>query len=189
MKTLKFYKFRDVKSPVRANRKDSGYDVFIPNKVSDLLELENCVYTPKESISQENQKWFKEQFIDTEKNTISIPFWFWLLIPTWVSFVLPDTDNENSTYDLVFHNKSWVSTKYNLVVWASVVDNEYRWEVHIHLINAWPNDVVLEWWQKIVQCILREVFTYDTEEISKEEFEKHLDTDRWTGWFWSTWTK
>lgn len=189
MKKLQFFKFRDVKSPVRANRKDSGYDMFIPNSIDELFELPNCLFTPKEKISEGEQQELKKTNFDFSKNTIIIPSWYWLLIPSWVKFVLPDTEEEDSTYDMVFHNKSGVAQKTNLVIWASVVDNEYRGEVHIHLINTSNEDIVVEAWQKITQFILRKVYTLPTQEISEEEFLKQSDTDRWTWGFGSSGSK
>lgn len=189
MKTVQFYKFRDVKSPVRANRKDSGYDMFIPNSIEELFKVSNCMFTPKEYIDSETQTEMKMEYFNFDNNTITIPSWYWLLIPSWLKFVLPDTENENSTFDMVFYNKSGVAQKTNLVIWASVVDNEYRWEVHLHLINTTNKNIIIEVWQKITQFIIRELFTFPVQEISEEEFERQSNTDRWTWWFWSSWTK
>jgi dUTPase len=131
----------------------------------------------------------KKTFFNFDKNTIIIPAWYGILIPTWIKMVFPSNNEDNETYDFVLNNKSWVSTKMNLLVWAWVVDNEYRWEMHIHLINTSNKEIEVEAWQKITQGILRKLSTFDVEEISQEEFDKYSQTDRWEGWFGSTWSK
>lgn len=186
---IKFLKIRDVKSPVRWNKKDSWYDLFIPNDLQDLYDAPNCCYTPKAKLTDEEQANMKKTFFNFDKNTIIIPVWYGILIPTWIKMVFPSNNEDNETYDFVLNNKSWVSTKLNLLVWAWVVDNEYRWEMHIHLINTSNKEIEVEAWQKITQGILRKLSTFDVEEISQEEFDKYSQTDRWEGWFGSTWSK
>ena len=216
---LSFTKIRDVKSPSRWHWTDSGIDFFIPNDINDLFNAENCIYTPKEYISTEEQKKLKSENFNLENWKIKIPAWYWILIPSWIKIVFtqksesdlswkrkvriweegklemlfPDWKSvtwTHSSFDLVFANKSWVATKKNLLVWASVVDEAYRWEIHFHLINSSKFDVEVEVWDKIIQWIVRPVALIRPEEISVDIYENELsETTRWWWGFWSTWTK
>lgn len=180
-KEILFYKIRDVKDPQRGNDTDSGIDFFIPNSIAELKMF--CKYTPTEVIN--TALMIKENI--TSKG-ICIPAKCGILIPSGIRLVLPKGEKWY-TYDLVFENKSGVSTKYNLQIGAKVVDNGYRWEVHIHVINNSLFDVYLEPGQKIAQAILRKVELNGLKEIDSSEFEKHLNTERGEGWFGSTGTK
>jgi len=168
MSKIKFLKIRNVKNPTRANSSDSGIDFFIPN---DLTEIKLTPTTGRDK---------NLELANIENWKIDIPSSQWVLIPAWVKTIIEEW------YDLVFENKSWVSTKYWLVIWAKVVDSSYRWEVHIHLINTSDKTIQVELWQKVAQGIIRKVENDIPEEISEEEFSKHENTDRWNWWFGST---
>ncbi len=166
---MKYIKVRDVKDPIRANATDSGIDFFIPND----LDISDVIYTPKDKILRTRSLW--------EKWQIYVLPWEWVLIPSGIKMIIPDGN------DLVFQDKSWVATKYGLIVWAKVVDASYRWEVHLHLINTSHEVAILELWQKIAQGIIRKVQLFSQEQITTQEFEKECNTNRGEGWFWSTW--
>jgi len=191
-------KVRDVKTPKRANPTDSWIDLYIPNDIRDLYNAENCVYTPKNYITDEEQKELKKKYFDISTWKIIIPAWYWLLIPSWLRMVLLKEEDwelrevwldNNETIDIVAHNKSWVATKKNLIVWAQVIDEPYRWEVHIHLINSSKFDVEIEVWEKIIQVIVRKLIACNTKELTEDEYKKFENTSRGSGWFGSTWTK
>lgn len=174
---FKFTKVRDVKDPCRGTAVSSWIDFFIPN----YLKPEDVKFTP---ICWENSLILEEQVQDGK---IRIPAWMGVLIPSWIKVLMGwDVD---WTYEMVLYNKSGVAVKYNLLVGANVIDNDYRWEFNIHLINTWLDDVILEFGQKIVQWIIRKVYLPEPEEISNEEYELNANTERGEGWFGSTWTK
>lgn len=148
--SVKFQKIRDVNSPVRWNKFDSGIDFYVPND-ADGIEIE-----PGHSV----------------------------IIPLWIKIQLPDPSSVKGsyTYDMVFHNRSSIASKRGLIVWAHVIDNWYRWELMVNLINTSNFIVEIEPWEKIVQWIIRRVEI--PEFIEVEEIDE--STDRWAGWFWST---
>ena len=212
MINMNFIKIRDVKSPKRWHWSDSWIDFFIPNDINDLLNAENCVYTPKEYISKKNQNQLKKENFNLKTWKIKIPSWYWLLIPSWIKIAFTEINDwqriweewkvemllsnwekkfldVSTSFDLVFHNKSWVATKKNLIIWASVVDESYRGEIHIHLINSSKFDVEIEIWEKIVQWIIRPVSIIMSKEVNIEVYEELSDTSRWEWWFGSTWIK
>lgn len=167
MSKIKFVKIRDVKSPERANNTDSWIDFFIPKD----LKRSEIKMTP--TMYDKDTLFFEK--------SIEIPRWFWVLIPSWIKCII------EPWYDLVFENKSWISTKFWLMIWAKVVDSSYRWEVHLHLINTSNKILYIDLWAKIAQWILRKVELDKPLEITYEEFNQQIDTDRWENWFGSTW--
>lgn len=175
---LYFTKIRDVKSPTRWTSVSSWLDFYIPNELGKL----DVKVTPT--------LWVTEQIdvVDVENKKIMIPAWHWVLIPSWLKVQLEEWD-ENYTYEMVLYNKSWVAVKYNLLVWANVIDNDYRGEFNIHLINCWSTPVRLDFGQKIVQWIIRRVYLEQPEEIALEVYEANANTERGEWWFGSTWTK
>lgn len=178
---LYFTKIRDVKSPTRWTSVSSWIDFYIPNS----LIPEDVSFTPKEGLII--KKLNNREYIRLDKKQIIIPAWYGVLIPSGLKVLLPEGE-ENYTYEMVLYNKSGVSVKHNLLVWANVIDNDYRGEFNIHLINCSNEDVYLEFGQKIVQWIIRRVYLEQPEEISFETYESHSNTERGEGWFGSTWT-
>jgi len=200
MRTLNLWihRVRDVKMPQRANATDSWIDLFIPNNIKELKEASNCVFTPKEAISEEEQKILKEEKFNLETWEITIPAGYGILIPSWLKMVLLKKEfwritevweKDWITFDIVAHNKSWVATKKNLIVWAQVIDEPYRGEVHIHLINASKFDTKVQVWDKITQVIIRQLNTSYTLELTEDEYKEYENTSRWAGGFGSTGTK
>lgn len=174
---IRFTKLRDVKSPTRWTELSSWIDFYVPNH----LEVEDLTLTPSKgaNCNIDLKDYVKENFI-------SIPPHCWIKIPSWLK-ILMDRGWEDWTYEMVLYNKSWIATKYNLIVWANVVDNDYRGEFNIHLINTTDEVISVDFGQKIVQWIVRKVQLDKLEEISNEEYEKYSDTERGEGWFGSTW--
>lgn len=168
---IQFLKIRDVKSPERWTKLSSGIDFFIPND----LKVWDIKRTPLE-----NNIWMEVPIYEWE---ILIPVNEGVLIPSWIKTII------KPWFDLVFDNKSWVASKKWLIIWAKVVDSDYRWEVHIHLINTTNYTQKIKLWDKVAQAIIRKVELIEPYEITQEEFEKQRNTERGEGWFWSTGTK
>lgn len=178
---ISFKKIRSVKTPER-EWLNSWIDFFIPDNVWELFEAENCKFTPSQCIPEENQKKMKYSYFIVEENRIEIPPGHWLLIPSGIKMQLPLTP-EGSALDLVLYNKSWVSTKQWLDIGACVIDNNYRWEIHFHMVNTTPYIISVNAWQKITQWILRYVYFREINEVSEID----TKTERGEGWFGSTW--
>jgi dUTP pyrophosphatase len=104
-----------------------------------------------------------------------------VLIPSGIKCVIP------KSHCLLAVNKSGVCTKTGLLVGASLIDENYRGEIHIHLINSSSVPVTLSRGQKIIQFILTPVLLENPQEISPEEYEeKYGETSRGSGGFGST---
>ena len=72
-------------------------------------------------------------------------------------------------YALIAFNKSGVATKLGLDVGASVVDEGYQGEIHLHLTNTTDYYAKIEKGQKIVQFILLPVNYEMPEEVNEDE--------------------
>lgn len=176
MMQFKFTKVRDVQSPTRGTHHSSGFDFYIPSDI----KAEDIKITPlNEPLKLDVSKYVTDE-------DIIVPGWRGVLIPSWLK-VYMTRGSDDYTYDLVLIWKSWVSVKTNLLVWAAVIDNDYRGEFNFHLINPWINDIVIKKGTKIVQGIIRQCELPEMVEISNELYEKRSDTERWTGGFGSTW--
>ena len=172
MSKLNIYKTRDVETPNRAHKTDSGIDFFVPKDLSSF----DIKVTPLRDMLLQIQK-----DPNSDKLCFYIAPWDGALIPSWIKMVI------EPWYDLVFDNKSWIAVKQWLVIWAKVIDSSYRWEVHLHLINTSNNTEKVVLWQKIAQWILRKVELDLPEEITDEDMNQESSTQRWAWWFWSTW--
>lgn len=161
---FKYKKIRDVKSPERANHNDSGIDFYIPNGLWFITKISWWKKIKEEYF---NISPFEEWYL--------IKAWERVLIPLWIKMELPEW------YDLTFVNKSWIATNTWLIVWACLIDNWYRGELIVNLINTSNENVVIREWQKIIQWVIRNVALFEPIEEDIEE-----DTERWEGWFWSS---
>jgi len=84
------------------------------------------------------------------------------LIPSGVKVQVPEG------HALIAFNKSGIATKSRLAVGASVVDEDYELEIHLHVYNTSQNKIVqIEPGQKLVQFILLPV-NYSNVEIVDE---------------------
>lgn len=98
------------------------------------------------------------------------------IIPLWFAIELPEG------YDMVIYNRSSIASNKKVIVWACVIDNWYRWEIMVNLINLSKDTIRFEKWDKIAQGVVRKV-----EDCEVEIVEDLTETERWDGWFWSTW--
>lgn len=89
---------------------------------------------------------------------------------------------------LMAANKSGVCVRHGLIVGASIVDEDYQGEIHMHVINTSDVAVVIEDGDKLIQFILVPV-SYDTvEEVSEIDWSDVSD-ERGEGGFGSTGTR
>jgi dUTP pyrophosphatase len=161
---IKFCKVRDVKSPVRSHDSDAGIDFFIPNWSNEFYE----------DLRLKNKKtWIDEDYIIVESKRS-------ILIPSGIKVNFP------YSHALIAFNKSGVASKLGLDIGASVIDSDYKGEVHINLINTSDRNVYLEYGQKIVQFILIPIKLDIPQEITEAEYIALGETERGSGGFGST---
>ena len=105
-----------------------------------------------------------------------------ILIPAGIKLILPEHTC------LLMTNKSGVASKKGLDVLACCIDETYRGEIHINLVNTGTEDVVLEAGDKIVQGILHDLPDIQMLLVSPEEYERHpmFKTVRGAGGFGHT---
>lgn len=106
------------------------------------------------------------------------------LIPSGLKVNIP----ENLAF--IAFNKSGVATKKHLIVGASVIDEDYQGEVHLHLINVGDEPIAVSAGEKILQCIVMPI-VYEPVEIveTEDELWEGKVTERGSGGFGSTGTK
>lgn len=92
-------------------------------------------------------------------------------------------------YALIFKEKSGIATKRKLTIGASVVDSDYRGNVHFHLFNNGTELQMIEAGDKITQGLVVPVSLCQAEEVSSEVYEEYCNTARGEGGFGSTGTK
>ena len=103
-----------------------------------------------------------------------------VLIDSGIKVVVP------KGYALIFKEKSSVATKKKLTIGASVVDADYRGNVHFHLFNNGKESQTISAGDKIVQGLLIPVNLDNPEEISNDEYTCFENTNRGAGGFGST---
>lgn len=107
-----------------------------------------------------------------------------ILIPSGIKVKIP------AGYALIANNKSGVATKKRLVHGASVVDEDYQGEIHLHLINAGKVSVTINPGDKIVQFLLeKQEYAAVIEVSSEQELFEGVVTERGDGGFGSTGVK
>lgn len=160
--SMRFLKVRDVKSPERGTQYSAGIDFFVPN---DFVEVN---VFPGEDI----------------------------LIPSGIKVGLPPGTM------LMAANKSGIASSAKakvkvgmeakdalpasaVIIGAKIIDEDYPGEVHIHLINAGRNAVVIGPGQKVAQFIIVPVLYSTPEEVKSQEELRIPQTER-TGGFSST---
>ena len=160
--SFRFLKVRDVKSPKRGTQYSAGIDFFVPN------DFVICVLAPGEDV----------------------------LIPSGIKVGLPPGTM------LMGADKSGIASSANakwragmrakddlpdstIIIGAKIIDEDYPGEVHIHLINAGQNNVIIKPGQKVAQFIIVPVLYSTLEEVESQEELCIPQTER-TGGFSST---
>ena len=136
-----------------------------------------------EEVDNEIMQWLTEKTTVIEK--IEILSMSKVLIPSGIHVNLPEN------VFLKAENKSGIASKRSLIVGACVIDQDYEGEVHINLINASNNNVMIKAGEKIVQFvryfqpIMNEIKEFD----SLEKLYKNKNSQRGAGGFGSSGTK
>lgn len=135
-----FQKLRDVTTPSRSYAASAGWDFYIPNSfvLAQFAKLSNYR-------------------TETDWETKVIPPQRALFIPSGLRIQM------QKGWALRFENRSSMALK-GLLVGATIVDQDYQGEVHLHLWNVSQDDIVVKAGQKIVQGIF-----FQTHEIQLAE--------------------
>ena len=128
---------------------------------------------------REEDSWY-DFYIPTDMETVILKPWENKVINLWLKMQLPKSWDWGQ-FDITFTNRSSVASRRNLIVWACLIDNWYRWELMVDLHNIGTSTEAIIWWEKIVQWVIRKSYHFPV-------FEGNVDnnTERWEGWFWST---
>ena len=129
----------------RGNDGDSGTDCLLPTLTDEFIRA--CVYTPADVYRNMPVAWYP----DGDERYIVLPGLKGILIPTGIKVDLPHG------FDITVKDKSGVAKNACLKVNGGLVDSPYTGEVHVHLMNLSPNNVVLQEGQKLAQFVIRPV--------------------------------
>lgn len=88
-------------------------------------------------------------------------------------------------YDLQIQDKSGLAAKHGITILAGVVDNGYRGELKVVMLNTGDKSYHVRTGDKIAQIVLRKV---NYEEVMEAAVEKNLNTSRGANGFGSTGT-
>lgn len=102
-------------------------------------------------------------YVPEDFETVSLKPGQSVLIPSGIKAQVP------RGYALIAFNKSGVATKQGLQVGACVVDEDYRLEIHLHVVNISDKDQTVATGQKLVQFVLIPVSYFDIEEVDNIE--------------------
>lgn len=160
-----YERVRDVEKPARAHSTDSWIDFYVPYWLwfitvvcSDEVRMKRFAVNNEWKLEYEIKPW----------ESVKIPLWIRVKLDYWK--------------DLTFVNRSWIASKRSLVVWACLIDNPYRWELELNLINVWTEPRIIREWEKIIQGVIRDVlYTNPTEWVINDV------TERGDWAFGSTW--
>ena len=157
---MKIQKLRKVKTPTRGTSLSAGCDFYVPHNeekfVEDLRNLNGDIFiTDKEIVLKPHQK---------------------VLIPSGIRAEIP-----KNTVWIVF-NKSGISSKKGLDVLACVIDEDYRGEININLVNTSEKPVSIFFESKIIQLLLLPIL-YEPIEVVDEI---STETERGEGGFGHT---
>ena len=120
-------------------------------------------------------------FVPNDQETIILKSNESVLFPTGIKMNIPQD------HVLIAFNKSGVATKRNLTVGASVVDEDYQGEIHIHLTNVGEETQVIKAGEKIIQFLLMPIVYEGLEEVmTEDELWDGEVTERGEGGFGST---
>jgi len=107
-----------------------------------------------------------------------------ILVPSGIHVLVP------AGYALVANNKSGVAVKKGLIHGASVIDEDYQGEMHLHLINVSNKPTLIEAGDKILQFLLeKQEYSTVTEISTIEELYADVNSERGAGGFGSTGVK
>lgn len=160
--SFRFFKVRDVKSPERGTQYSAGIDFFVPN------DFETTILWPGDDVL--------------------IPSGIKVGLPPGTMLMAADKSGIASSK----RAKSIVGMKAKddlpestIIIGAKIIDEDYPGEVHIHLINAGQNNVIIGPGQKVAQFIIVPILYSMPEEVKSQEELRIPQTER-TGGFSST---
>lgn len=158
-----YTKLRDVKDPIRGTVKSSGIDFFIPNYSIDFVDkLTNASRKDNDKI-QELIKLNNRFILKTDEKGFIVSSLGRVFIPSGIKVALPEN------CDFVAHNKSGIATKSGLLFGAHLVDEDYEGEIFFSLFNVSPDPVQINFGQKIIQLVLRNVLYDDLQNVSHDD--------------------
>ena len=162
MKTLRFSKVRDVKSPERGTPRSAGIDFFVPNDFFPTMVRPNEDLLIPSGIRADIPKGY--MLIGEDKSGVST--------------------SKQAAVD-AGRNPGKVSFGSPTTIGAKIIDEDFQGEIHIHIINCGNFPINVRPGMKISQFILVPVEYCALEEVPIDELFSS-ETERGSGCFGST---
>lgn len=169
---MKFLRVLNVKAPTRGTSVAAGIDFFVPECTKEFIEMFKEKNPNIELRTEYNHMYDDGTIVLGPHERVNIPSGIKAEVP--------------HGYALIAYNKSGVSLKYGLDIGASVVDEDYKGQIHLSLVNTSDDIVYINCGQKIVQFVLIPVNYEMPEEVNSEEELFTRDSERGEGAFCST---
>ena len=159
-----------------------NYEEFLKN-AKIVVKFKNNSNNPDPVYAHEGDSGFDlRAYIPLEENqpkrSLIIPPMGRLLIPTGLYFELPES------YELQIRSRSGLAVKHGIGVLTGTVDNTYRGEIHVLLINLGTEAFTIENGDRIAQGVL--LPRLSTEFSRLEKVNQINETKRGNGGFGST---
>lgn len=104
-------------------------------------------------------------------------------IPSWLKIKLP------KGFVFIIKPRSSLAVKRNVLIVEGTIDSDYRGEISIVAHNLWDETVFIPADERIAQGIIMHLpemeFRYS---MNYDRFADEYPTERWEGWFGSTWS-
>lgn len=161
---IKVYKTKPVKAPNRGTKHSVGFDLFIPDFSQDFMEDFKA----------------KNLFGNIKNSKIVIEPMSSVIIPSGLKFQVP------RGFYLQVANKSGIAVKKTILHTAEIIDEDYKGEVFIGLINLSGYPQELKPGEKIIQLLLKRAYYEDIEVVNSLDEMKWVDDGRGDGCLGST---
>lgn len=182
---MNFSIVRDVKEPERGTKLSAGIDFFVPNFDKQFLS----------DLKEKNKNEIESNNIEINQYKIYLKPHGRILIPAGIhvnldSLCKKENMQEGYGLGLFVHNKSGIGTKKGFDRLAEVIDQDYKGEIHISIVNTSTITQEIIPGEKLVQMILMPVLYSTPKEVSLANLYKNTDiSERGIGGFGSTGNK
>ena len=166
---MKYAKVREVKSLSRGTARSAGIDFYIPAPTTKFISRLTELNDDKIILS-------KTGFIIKPHSHVLIPSGICMNLRSSGTFLYDETN----ALALIAHNKSSIGIM-QLDVAATVIDEDYKGEIHLSLTNTSDRPAKLDFEQKAVQFILVPVIIEDFSEESIDTLFEGVLSDRVSG--------
>lgn len=162
---MNYCKIRNVKDLNRGTERSAGIDFFVP-KFTDKYLLDVTIKN-QDSLAKDLL------YIDKKEKLIILAPSSTIILPAGIIVDLLTTEDalidEHNSVAFIAFNKSGIATKFQLDAAASVLDEDYRDELHLSVTNTSNRLIRIKEDMKLIQFILIPVMMSTPKLVRKED--------------------